>query len=202
MPGASGRSRRWSARSSGERGRPSFPRSSRAARCAHFRRLRGGLSAGRVPLYSPTLRRCSSAGLERWIHNPKVGGSSPPIGTARGPRGQRARTKRENEARERSARTKRKNRANERSRTAAARCVSGGAGMPNRPRRARHPSRPRRLRAAATAAPPRSRSDAATRAARTRRAGRGASTVRGTAPAPRAGVGSPRRRTPPGSPRG
>ncbi len=24
--------------------------------------------------------RCSSAGLERWIHNPEVGGSSPPIG--------------------------------------------------------------------------------------------------------------------------
>ena len=28
----------------------------------------------------PTLRRCSSAGLERWIHNPEVDGSSPSIG--------------------------------------------------------------------------------------------------------------------------
>ena len=45
--------------------------------------LREQLSGSETSLYSSTLRRCSSAGLERWIHNPKVGGSSPPIGISK-----------------------------------------------------------------------------------------------------------------------
>src|SRR4051812_6077627 len=32
--------------------------------------------------YYSAQRRGSSAGLERWIHNPEVGGSSPPLGTS------------------------------------------------------------------------------------------------------------------------